>query len=70
MDEEDGRLGPRAQKSGRVDVLPDASMKSLCHSPKPLHRVHPISDLKSRPDFCAHQDLTKVRECHENVPGK
>ena len=32
MDEEDGRLGPRARQSGRVDVLTDAFTTSLCHS--------------------------------------
>jgi len=31
MDEEDGRPGPGARQSGPNDVLPDASMKSLCH---------------------------------------
>ena len=70
MDEEDGRLGPRARQTGRIDVLRDALMMSLCHSPKPLHTVLQISDLSSGPDICAHKDLTKVRECHENVPGK
>lgn len=33
MDEEDGRLGPRARKFGRFDVLTDAIASSLCQIP-------------------------------------
>ena len=53
MDEEDGRPGPRARQSGRVDVLADAFTSSLCiptlhlqitHSRDvPLHFLRPGS---------------------------
>ena len=32
MDEEDGRLGPRARQSGAADVLKDANARILCQS--------------------------------------
>ena len=46
MDEEDGRLGPRALKSGRVDVLTDALTNSLCHPTTYFSWVPQVSNLR------------------------
>lgn len=48
MDEEDGRLGPRAQKSGHVDVLTDALAMSLCSLLKQFHWVPDLSCVARR----------------------
>jgi len=46
MDEEDGRLGPRARQTGRVDVLPDALMMSLCSSVRSFRQTVNVSRLR------------------------
>ena len=60
MDEEDGRLGPRARQPGRVDVLTDALTKSLCSS---LAGVRTGSK-KNR------THIRMKENCDENVSGK
>ena len=59
MDEEDGRLGPRARQTGRVDVLRDALMMSLCHSSKHLHSAHKNPEAIFGPEICALKDPTQ-----------
>lgn len=51
--------GSRAQKFGRIDVLRDALMMSLCHAPKHFHRVQPISESNSGPKVRAFKDPNK-----------
>ena len=59
MDEEDGRLGPRARQTGRVDVLRDALMMSLCHLPKNFNRVSKVSKLRPELDLRTFKEPTK-----------
>jgi len=56
MDEEDGRLGPRALKSGRVDVLTDALTSSLCDQPEHFSRVLQVPILGLALDLRTHKD--------------
>jgi len=58
MDEEDGRLGPRAQKFGRFDVLTDASATSLCFSTDNFQWALPESTLRFGPVLRDFKDLT------------
>jgi hypothetical protein len=73
MDEEDGRLGPRARKFGRFDVLTDAIAGSLCrplYDPKALFQPVPQSSA-----FLCPNDLSQSINTHcralsraENLP--
>jgi hypothetical protein len=51
--------GSRARQIGRVDVLRDALMMSLCHPLQKLHRVLQISNLRPRLNFCTLTDPTQ-----------
>jgi hypothetical protein len=51
--------GSRAQQIGRVDVLRDAFMTSLCHSLLKFQKVLQISWFRSGSDFCALKDPTR-----------
>jgi hypothetical protein len=64
----------RARQPGRVDVLTDASMMSLCSSPANIWSC--AGDLL-RSLYPAHPQIPSVRihtrlkeNCYENVPGK
>jgi hypothetical protein len=51
--------GSRAQQIGRIDVLRDALMMSLCHPLHKLHRVLQISKLRPRLNLCTLKDPTQ-----------
>ena len=71
MDEEDGRLGPRARKFGRIDVLTDAWTKSLrttCRNIPVIqttevsifrNQMPEVSILRPGKDFCTPKDLSR-----------
>jgi hypothetical protein len=74
MDEEDGRLGPRARKFGRFDVLTDAIAGSLCQplcDPKaPFQPLVPQSSAFLRPNDLSQSINTHCRALSraENLP--